>query len=88
MKKLFFIFLRMSKSDLRTSWFALRHVDRPRWFLPAIVLLTMYFFAPFNLVLPVVGIVDDFVLAPLILHYLVTLLPAHIRQSAGQVPIR
>ena len=88
MKKLFFIFWRISKTDLRTTWFALRHADRPRWFLPATILLTLYFFAPFNLVLPLVGIVDDFVLVPLVLHFLVSLLPAHIRQGAVQTPTR
>jgi uncharacterized membrane protein YkvA (DUF1232 family) len=88
MKKLLFIFWRVSKSDLRAAWFALRHADRPGWFFPATILLTLYFFAPFNLVLPIVGIVDDFVLVPLVLHYLVTLLPAHIRQGAERTPSR
>ncbi|PFH08048.1 hypothetical protein BCF11_0400 [Collimonas sp. PA-H2] len=88
MKKLSFIVWRMSKTDLRTTWFALRHADRPGWFMPAIILLTMYFFAPFNLALPLLGIADDFVLVPLMLHALITMLPVHVRQAALQGTIR
>lgn len=75
MKKLFLLLWRMSKVDLRLLWFALRHDQRPGWLLPATGALLLYALAPFNLAIPVLGAMDDFVLVPLALHYLLKLLP-------------
>lgn len=83
MKKLFLLFWRFSKADLRILWCALSHSDRPRWLRPAIVCLIIYALAPFNFVMPVLGIVDDMVLLPLILHFLVALLPRQIGRAAN-----
>ena len=88
MKKLALLFWRFSKADLRVLWFALSHRDRPRWLRPVTALMVLYAFAPFNFVLPVLGIIDDLVLIPLLLHYLVTLLPAHIRNGAAGSVVR
>src|SRR5438874_7006575 len=68
-KKLFLLLWRMSKVDLRLLWFALRHDQRPGWLLPATGALLLYALAPFNLAIPVLGAMDDFVLVPLALHY-------------------
>lgn len=78
MKRLLLILWRMSRTDLRLLWFALRHRDRPGWLLPATLILGLYAVAPFNLAVPVLGAVDDLVLLPLMLHYLLKLLPPHI----------
>ncbi|MGI4847536.1 MAG: hypothetical protein ACRYGK_05290 [Janthinobacterium lividum] len=78
MKKLFLVMWRMSRVDLRLLWFALKHDDRPGWLLPAILVLLMYALAPFNLAIPVLGLVDDMVLVPLVLHGLLKLLPAQL----------
>jgi len=78
MKRLLLIMWRMSKADLRLLWFALRHPDRPAWLLPASAMLALYAFEPFNFALPVLGVVDDMVLVPLALHYLLKLLPPHL----------
>jgi uncharacterized membrane protein YkvA (DUF1232 family) len=78
MKRLLVLLWRMSKSDLRLLWFAIRHRDRPRWLLPATLGLGLYLLAPFNLAIPVLGAVDDFVLPPLVLHALLKLLPTHV----------
>lgn len=75
MKKLLLILWRMSKVDLRLWLFALRHPDRPAWLLPASLLLVLYAIDPFNFAVPVLGAVDDIVLVPLVLHYLLKLLP-------------
>lgn len=83
MKKLALVLWRFSKADLRVLWFALSHRDRPRWLRPVIALMVLYALAPFNFVLPVLGIVDDLVLIPLLLHFLLSLLPVHIRTGAG-----
>jgi uncharacterized membrane protein YkvA (DUF1232 family) len=78
MRKLLLIMWRMSKTDLRLLWFALRHPQRPAWLMPATVLLVLYALAPFNFVLPLIGVVDDFVLVPLVLHFLLKLLPQQV----------
>lgn len=75
MTKLLRLMWRMSKVDIRLLWFALRHDDRPAWLLPVTVGLAVYALAPFNLALPLVGVVDDMVLVPLALHYILKLLP-------------
>jgi uncharacterized membrane protein YkvA (DUF1232 family) len=84
LRRLLLIGWRISKADLRLLWLALRHPDRPVWLLPVSVLLGLYALAPFNLAIPVLGIVDDLVLVPLALHWLVKLLPPHLlRQRAA-----
>jgi uncharacterized membrane protein YkvA (DUF1232 family) len=79
---------RLGASDLRLLWFALRHRNRPLWLLPAAVLLALYALEPFNFVVPLVGVVDDFVVLPLILHLLVQFLPLEIRAGYDLRPAR
>jgi uncharacterized membrane protein YkvA (DUF1232 family) len=81
MKRLILLLWRMSKADLRLLWFALKHGDRPRWLAPAATGLALYALSPFNFALPVLGVVDDMVLVPLALHFLLKLLPPHILQG-------
>jgi uncharacterized membrane protein YkvA (DUF1232 family) len=59
--------------DLRLLLRALRRRDRPRWLLPAVALLLLFALDPANFLLPALGIVDDLVLLPLLLHALVKL---------------
>jgi uncharacterized membrane protein YkvA (DUF1232 family) len=70
---------RLGARDLRLLWFALRHPHRPVWLLPAALVLGFYALEPFNFVMPVVGVVDDFIVLPLLLHVLVSFLPLDIR---------
>lgn len=79
MKRLLLILWRFGKADLRRLWFALAHPDRPAWLRPATLVLALYALAPFNIVIPLLGIVDDLVLVPLLLHFLIALLPVHVR---------
>jgi uncharacterized membrane protein YkvA (DUF1232 family) len=81
MKRLFFVLWRLSKKDLRLLWFALKHHDRPRWLMPVTAVLALYALSPFNLAIPLLGVVDDMVVVPLALHYLLKLLPSHVRQG-------
>jgi uncharacterized membrane protein YkvA (DUF1232 family) len=83
MRKLIFILWRVGRNDLRIAWIALRHPDRPAWLLPALVVLGLYAIAPFNIVIPILGIIDDLVLVPLALHFLLTLLPSSIKYGLG-----
>lgn len=74
---------RLGARDLRLLWFALRHPHRPVWVWPAAVVLAIYALEPFNFAIPLLGVVDDLVLLPLVLHALVTFLPLDIRMQSG-----
>lgn len=54
---------------------ALGHPDRPRWLIPVVGVVTLYSIEPFNFAIPMLGIVDDGVLVPLVLHLIVLWLP-------------
>jgi uncharacterized membrane protein YkvA (DUF1232 family) len=70
---------RLVASDLRLLWFALWHRRRPIWLWPAAVVLGLYALDLVNFALPLVGIVDDLVLIPLLIHLVVKLLPTEIK---------
>jgi uncharacterized membrane protein YkvA (DUF1232 family) len=82
---------RMSRNDLRLVWLALRHPNRPTWLLPATFALGFFALEPFNFAIPVLGVVDDLVLLPLLLHGLakiavyVTTLPSTSRSRDDRV---
>lgn len=67
------------RRDLPLLWYALRHPQRPRWLLPAVLVMTWYALDPLNFAIPVLGLLDDFVLLPLVLHWLLRLLPPAIQ---------
>lgn len=69
MRRLFRLW-RMSRSDLRLLWAALRHPDRPDWLLPATLALGFFALEPFNFAIPMLGVIDDLFLLPLLLHAL------------------
>jgi uncharacterized membrane protein YkvA (DUF1232 family) len=77
-------FWRLGANDLRLIWYALRHPERPLWLLPVAALLALYALDPANLALPVLGMIDDFLLLPLLLHVVVRFLPAGIRYDFGR----
>ena len=59
---------RMSRNDLKLLWQALRHPNRPTWLLPATLALGFFALEPFNFAIPVLGVIDDLFLLPLLLH--------------------
>jgi uncharacterized membrane protein YkvA (DUF1232 family) len=72
---------RLGGRDLSLLWYALRHRSRPIWLLPVTALLGIYAMEPANFAMPLLGVVDDLVLLPLLLHGMVQLLPADIRNG-------
>jgi uncharacterized membrane protein YkvA (DUF1232 family) len=82
---------RMSRNDLRLVWLALRHPNRPTWLLPTTLALGFFALEPFNFAIPVLGVVDDLFLLPLLLHGLakiavyVTTLPSTSRSRDDRV---
>ena len=74
----------LARGDARRLWYALRHPDAPRWLKPATALLLLYLVSPLDLVpdtLPIVGIVDDLVLLPLAVAWMLSRLPPALRND-------
>lgn len=70
------------RGDARRLWFALRHPAAPGWLKWASAGLLLYLLSPIDLLpdaLPVIGLVDDLVLLPLAMHWLLSRLPAELR---------
>lgn len=74
---------RLGAADLRLLWFALRHPHRPVWLWPVAIVLAAYALEPLNFAVPLLGVVDDLVLVPLVLHLLVKFLPLTIKMESG-----
>ncbi len=74
---------RLAAADLRILWFALRHPHRPIWLWPAAIVLGLCAIEPLNFAIPALGLVDEFILLPLVLHVLVRFLPLGIRIESG-----
>lgn len=72
MRRIFRVW-RMSRSDLKQLWLALRHPNRPSWLLPATIALAFFALEPFNFAVPLLGVIDDLFLLPLLLHGLAKL---------------
>ena len=74
------------RGDARLLWRALRHPRAPRWLRPAAALLALYLVWPVDLVpdlVPLFGLVDDVVLIPLAVRFLLARLPAALRAEIG-----
>ena len=74
------------RGDARQLWFALRHPDAPGWLKWGTARIALYLFSPIDLipdVLPVIGMVDDLVLVPLAIRWLLGRLPPEIAQAAA-----
>ena len=77
------LYLRVRR-DAHILWHALRHPARPVWLLPAVGLIGLYLLSPIDLipdVLPVIGVVDDLVLIPLVVGWLVRRLPDEVKPT-------
>lgn len=71
------------KGDLRRLWRALRHPDAPGWLKLGSGLLLLYLISPIDLIpeafLPIIGVADDLVLIPAVIHWMLNRLPASLR---------
>src|SRR4051812_33337784 len=75
------------RGDALRLWFALRHPAAPGWLKLGTALIVLYVLSPIDLipdVLPVVGVIDDLVLVPLAIRWLLNRLPPEIAQAAAQ----
>jgi uncharacterized membrane protein YkvA (DUF1232 family) len=74
------------RGDARQLWFALRHPGAPGWLKLGTALIVLYVLSPIDLipdVLPLIGVVDDLVLVPLAIRWLLKRLPPDIAQAAA-----
>jgi uncharacterized membrane protein YkvA (DUF1232 family) len=74
------------KGDARMLWFALQHPQAPGWLKIGTAAIVLYVISPIDLipdVLPVVGIVDDLVIVPLAIRWLLGRLPAGLRAEVS-----
>lgn len=74
------------KGDARLLWRALRHPRSPGWLKLGVAGIALYLLSPIDLipdVLPVLGLVDDLVLVPLAIGFLLRRLPVDIKADIG-----
>ena len=79
------------KGDARLMWRALRHPQSPKWLKLGALGIVLYLLSPIDLipdVIPVVGVLDDIVLVPLAIRWLLNRLPAPLRADIGAGPRR
>lgn len=72
------------RGDARLLWRALKHPDAPRWLKPATLLLAAYVLWPIDFIpefVPLLGVVDDLVLVPLAIRFILARLPAELRDE-------
>ena len=75
------------KGDAKRLWYALQHPQAPGWLKAGTALVLLYLVSPIDLipdVIPIFGVVDDLVVVPLAIRWLLSRLPAHIREHAEQ----
>jgi len=77
---------RVVRTDARRLWFALRHPDAPAWLKIGTALIVLYVLSPIDLIpdaIPVLGWIDDLVIVPFAIRFLLDRLPASVR---GDLP--
>ena len=68
-------------------WFALQLPAAPGWLKVGSALIVLYLVSPIDLIpdaRPVIGVLDDIVLVPLAIRWLLGRLPAHVRADAAR----
>ena len=74
------------RGDARRLWFALRHPAAPGWLKVGTAMIVLYVFSPIDVVpdfIPFIGVVDDLVIAPLAVRWLLKRLPPEIAAAAN-----
>lgn len=79
----------LAKGDARTLWRALRHPQSPAWLTWGTLAVLLYLLSPLDLIpdaLPLVGIVDDLVLVPAAVRWMLRRLPERVRADVRASP--
>lgn len=75
------------KGDAKRVWFAVRHPATPGWFRVGTVLVLVYLVSPFDLVpesIPFFGVIDDLVLVPTAIRWMLNRLPPDVRTDVDR----
>ncbi len=75
------------RGDARRLWFALQHPQSPGWLKGGTALVLLYLLSPIDLipdVIPFFGVLDDVVLVPMAIRWMLSKLPAAVREHAEQ----
>lgn len=75
------------RGDARLLWRALRHPQAPTWLKVGAAALVAYVIWPIDLIpefLPVIGVVDDLVIVPLGIRFLLDRLPPALRAEIAR----
>lgn len=74
------------RGDARQLWAALRHPAAPGWLKWGTAAIALYLFSPVDLLpdwLPLLGVVDDLVLVPLAVRWLLQRLPPEVAAATA-----
>jgi len=74
------------RGDARQLWAALRHPAAPAWLKVGAALIVLYVVSPIDLIpdfIPGIGWIDDAVLVPLAIRFLLNRLPAELRAATS-----
>jgi uncharacterized membrane protein YkvA (DUF1232 family) len=77
---------RVLRIDARRLWFALRHPAAPLWLKVGTGLIVLYVLSPIDLIpdaIPVLGWIDDLVIVPFAIRWLLGRLPPELRNDPG-----
>lgn len=75
------------RGDAKTLWFALRHPAAPGWLKLGALGVVLYLLSPIDIVpdwIPVLGVLDDIVLIPMAIRFLLKNLPPEVAQAAAR----
>lgn len=85
MWKRVFLVWTVVRDDVRLLWHALRHPRAPRWFKIGVAAVALYLVSPIDLIsdaIPFAGLLDDLVIVPLTIRWLLGRLPPDLRAEA------
>lgn len=74
------------RGDARQLWFALRHPAAPRWLKLGAAGIVLYVLSPIDVIpdfLPLVGVLDDVVIVPFAIRWLLRRLPPEVANACA-----
>lgn len=80
------LFWTVLRGDARELWWALRHPQAPGWLKLGAALIVLYVLSPIDLIpdaIPFLGVVDDVILVPFAIRFLLKRLPPPIAAAAA-----
>lgn len=86
MWKRFTVLWSVVRGDARLLWRALRHPLAPAWLKAGTALIVLYLLSPVDLIpdtIPLLGVVDDLVVVPMAIRFLLRRLPGWLRTEIG-----